>query len=422
MHTWSRRGFLSLGLGVATAAAAGCEGTAKLPLPRESVDTTIDFLTFTDGPEEAVFQDLCDTFRDESGIRVKMEVIPYADMAGTLRSRIERGVQPDVARVVQAAPLASSLLDLRQYEPTRFQHPFLPEFDGVIHDGNRIVAAPAEVTVTALFVNRDLFRRAGVTVPAAPWDGWDAMMADARKVKAAVTSEYAFLMDVSGTRFASLLSSYGTTYYTPEGDAAALDVDVATRAIERFAQMHEDGGMPVALFTGAGGRYKSGAEVFAAGQAPVYLAGTWQVAAFADSLTFDWTVVRNVVQQRTGAFPGGTFWVALEHGKQQQAARFVAYLASAGVQMKLAERANHVPTRRDVRAAGVQYGVRGDEMALLADELDRVPPDAWGTAFARGMEATAATAQDELEKLLRGTATPDGVAAEVRAAAEANAG
>lgn len=426
VHQVSRRGFLVAGLGLAGGALAGCSAGEDLPLPpMPEPEPTVNFLTFADGNDEAAFQDLCDGFRAETGIRVKMEVIPYADMAETLASRIERGVQPDVARVSDVASHKADLLDLRQYEPQSFQNPFLPQFDRAIHDGNRLVAAPSDVTVTGLFVNRDLFRRANVAVPGPenPWRSWKELFRDARRVKDVATSEYAFLMDVSPGRFSSLFSGYGTTFFDHTGTEVAFDVEKGTEAVTMFQQMHGDGGMPTSLFTQAGGRYKSAAEIFAAGQAPVYLAGNWQIVAYDQTLSFDWTVVRNVVQERTGAFPGAKFLVALKHGqRQQEAARFVAHMTSAASQLRLAAAANHMPTRRDVRAAGVTYGVREEQMELFERELGEVPADAWGTAFASGFSPTGAVLQGQLEGLLSGTATPDGVAASVRAAAEANAG
>ena len=426
MRHVSRRGFLAAGLGVAGGVVAGCSAGDDLPLPPMSdPEPTVNFLTFADGNDEAAFQELCDGFREETGIRVKMEVIPYADMAETLASRIERGVQPDVARVSDVASYKADLLDLRQYEPQSFQNPFLSQFDRAIHDGNRLVAAPSDVTVTGLLVNRDLFRRANVAVPDPenPWRSWEKLFGDARRVKDVAMSEYAFLMDVSLGHLSSLLSGYGTTFFDHTGTEVAFDVAKGTEAVTMFQQMHRDGGMPTSLFTQAGGRYKSAAEIFAAGQAPVYLAGNWQVVAYAQTLSFDWTVVRNVVQERTSAFPGARFLVALKHGqRQQEAAKFVAHMTSAASQLRLAATANHMPTRRDVRAASATYGVHEEQMELFERELGEVPSNAWGTAFASGFTPTGAVLQGQLESLLSGTATPDGVAASVRAAAETNVG
>lgn len=424
MPVWTRRGVLAAGAGLVGAAVAGCSGGEELPLPMPSSEPVINFLTYTDGFEEKAFQDLFKRFQQTTGIRVKMEVIPFADMAETLTSRIKRGAQPDVARVVDVGPYVGDVLDLREYEPARFQRPFLAEFDPMITDGDRVIAAPTDVFVSGLFINRDLFRRADVPAPSAdhPWRSWADLFSDAMRVKTRATSEYAFLMDVSPLRFLSMLSSYGTTFFDRSGRVAVFDVDIATKAIAQFAEMHAGGGMPMQLFSQAGGQYKSGAEVFAAGQAPVYLSGSWQVAEYDANLSFDWGVAPNVIEKRSGAIPGANYLVALKHGKQQYAAQFIAFMTSAATQLELAESTNSMPTRRDVRAAGATFGLRAEEMEMFGAELDAVPPEAWGTACARGTAATGKVLQEELEKLVSGTATPDGVAAAVRAAAEANAG
>lgn len=420
---WSRRAVLaaSLGLGVGASGLTGCREELPLP-PVPTPEPVLHFLTFADGPDEAVMQTLCDRFSEQSGIRVKMEVIPFANMHDTLRARIDRGAQPDVARIVQVAPFAGDVLDLRQYEPEAFQSPFRAEFDEVILDGGRMIAAPSDVTVTGLFLNLELFRRARVPAPGPDhsWPSWQEMFLDAMKVKAAGGSEYAFVMDVSPARFCSMISSFGTNFFDGRG-ALALETGALQAALDRFMAMNDSAGMPKELFTQAGGEYKSAAEVFAAGQAPVYLAGSWQVAAFSQDLEFDWSVAPNIRQERTGAFPGAKFLIALKHGRQQEAARFIAFMTSAGAQLELGTSVNHMPTRRDVQAVGVEYDDRAEEMAVFAAELEAAPADAWGTILAKGFPATGQVLQDQLEKLLQGTATTDGAAATIVEAARANA-
>lgn len=407
---------------MAGAWVSGCSRDQPVA-PNPSPDPTLNFLNFSDGPDEAAFQQLCEQFREQTGIRVKMEVIPFPDMAETLRARIDRGAGPDVARVTQVAPYANDVLDLAQYERPALANRFRPEFDQVITAGERILAVPSDVTVNAPLINVDLFRKASVARPATdrPWSSWRTMFDEAKKIKDTGACEYAFVMDVSPNRFCSMLSSYGTNFYAEDGRTPILDEDTTTSAIAYFAAMNA--AMPRELYTGAQSKYKSAAEVFAAGQAPIYLGGSWAAASLEQNVSFEWRAVPNVQQERTGAFPGAKFLIALRSGQRQQAAaKFVAYLAGAAAQLQMAEEANHIPTRRDITAAGFDYGVRAEDMAVFEAELAKVPADAWGSAFAPGFEPTGAVLQEQLQKVLERTATPEGATAMVAAAAEEHAG
>ncbi|MFN3603027.1 MAG: extracellular solute-binding protein, partial [Dietzia sp.] len=76
---------------------------------------TLDYVYFTDGPDEAATRELIGQFEEETGAAVNLQIIPFAELEQTLQARINSGKPPEVARVAQWYPFADSLVDVRTY-------------------------------------------------------------------------------------------------------------------------------------------------------------------------------------------------------------------------------------------------------------------------------------------------------------------
>ena len=413
LHT---KGILK-GIAAATASLALLAGCAPgqsddQEAAKEDKDKNLSYVYFTDGPDEQATRDLIKKFEEKSGAKVDLQIVPFSDLEQTLQQRISGDNAPDVARIDKLASFSDDLLDLNQYQKEAFDGTFNPGMDLAAMSSDARIAAPNDLTLNGPIVNVELFKKAGVEVPTAdkPWKSWDEMMEAAKKVQKAAGTENAVAVDVSGNRFSTVFSQFGTSAITKDGKNG-WDEAKLTKALTKLNEWHQDGSMPKDLFLQAGSKYKAANEIFLAGQVPVYLSGNWQVAAFAKDATFDWAVVPNPCEDRCGGFPGGKFLVSFKGAKNPNlAAEFIAFMSEADQQKYMAEKANFMPTRQDLLEGDVKYAQRQEDMEVFQKGVTETPEDAFSSAFSPAFPNTTKGIIDEMAKMIDGQASPEDTA------------
>ncbi len=196
-----------------------------------------------------------DTFTNETGVNVNVQLV---DMSTLLRAELA-GEGPDVAiqvtnttgqLVAQSAAgvaalsngndtpvnygIRNAVLDLSRFpdleEVTkRFSEaamtPF--QFDGATY------ALPETLTFPVMFYRKDILAELGMEIPKT----WD-------EVKVAMTvlakNQMEFGMMPGEQIFAMLLFQNGGSYYTPNGDASALDSDIAVNTFKDYCEFYTD--------------------------------------------------------------------------------------------------------------------------------------------------------------------------------------
>jgi alpha-1,4-digalacturonate transport system substrate-binding protein len=386
----------------------------------QAEDKKLTYVYFTDGPDEQATRSLIAEFEKETGAKVDLQIVPFANLEQQLQARLSGDNVPDVARLTDIEPFRADLLDLNKFQKSALDGKFIDGAKSYISGKNgEMLAVPSDLTMNGPIINADLFKAAGVALPdpKKPWT-WTEMIAAAKQVQAAKKTEYAIAMDVSGHRFSTMLSQYGTTFFTPD-NKVALDKTAATAAITQFAQLNQTGAMPKDLWLQAGSKYKAANEIFLAQQVPVYISGNWQVSAFDKSAKFAWQVAPNPCQARCGGFPGGKFMVSFGKSKHQQlAAQFIAWMNSADSQRKMSQQAAFLPTRKDLIDSGLEYPSRNADMNVFLADVKQTQPDTYANAYNAAFSATAKATVTELAKVLAGQATPEAAVEAIRAAAE----
>lgn len=388
---------------------------------KQKNDERLTYLYFTDGPDEQATRDLIAEYEKETGVDVSLQIVPYDNLEQRLQARLSGGNPPDVARLASIDPFRGDLLDLNEFQKSALEGTFIEGADSYVHgpDGE-LLAVPSDLTMNGPLVNVDQFEKAGVPLPdkTDPWT-WDEMVTAAKKVKKANDTRYALAMDVSGHRFATMLSQYGTTFFNADGTEVALDPRKATAAVKRFAELNASEAMPSDLWLQAGTRYEGANEIFLAQQTPVYLSGNWQVSAFAKTADFAWKAAPNPCQARCGGFPGGKFMVSFEQSQRQEAAAdFIAFMNSEASQKHMAKEANFLPTRKDLIASGVEYRKRDADMQVFLADVERTPKEAYATTYHPAFAVTATAAVEELSKVLAGRKSPGQAVEAMRAEAQ----
>ncbi|TMR98002.1 ABC transporter substrate-binding protein [Nonomuraea basaltis] len=407
---------------IATVTLAACApGTTSGGGGEQVDDKTLTYLYFTDGPDEQATRNLIADYEKKSGVKVDLQIVPFDNLEQRLQARLSGGNAPDVARLTDISPFRSDLLDLNTFQKAALDDQFIDGADAYTKGpGGELLAVPSDLTMNGPLVNVDQFKKAGVSLPdvTKPWK-WDEMVAAAQKVQKANKTQYAIAMDVSGHRFSTMLSQFGTAFFSADGTAVGLDTQKATAAVKLFAELNTSGVMPADLWLQAGSKYKAANEIFLAQQTPVYLTGNWQVSAFAKDAKFTWAAAPNPCQETCGGFPGGKFTVSFKQSKRQQAAAdFIAYMNSKESQERLAKEANFLPTRKDLISSGIDYPQRDADMKVFLADVSRTPPQDFATAYSPAFAATAKAAVGELGKVLAKSESPEQAVEAINAAAE----
>jgi alpha-1,4-digalacturonate transport system substrate-binding protein len=420
-----------LGTTAAVALMASCApGSGSGSSSAKQVDDKkLTYLYFTDGPDEQATRDLIAEYKKKTGVTVDLQIVPFDNLEQRIQARLTGNNAPDVARTNDIEPFRDDLLDLNKFQKKALNDTFIKGADSQIRGKNgELLAVPSDLTMNGPLINVDQFKKAKVPLPDPkhPWT-WDEMVKDAKKVQAANHTENAIAMDVSGHRFATMLSQYGTGFFDSTGTKVVLDRKKATAAIQEFADLNKANTMPKDLWLQAGTKYKGANEIFLAQQTPVYLSGNWQVSAFAQSAKFHWAAAPNPCQAQCGGYPGGKFMVSFKESKRQkQAADFIAFMNSRHAQQEMDQKVNFMPTRNDLLSSGVQYPTRNSDMQVFFDDTKRTPQVDYANNYSPAFSDTADATVQELSKVLSGKETPaqaaDAIAAAAHKALQEDAG
>lgn len=385
------------------ATGAGGEVTGVEDMTKEDVEgKTLDYLYFTDGPDQAATEELISAFEEEYGATVNLEIVPYADLETTLQARLSGGQAPDLARLTATAPFHGDLLDLTPYVGEDYPETFIEGLRPAMEHEDELIAVPSDLTMNGPFVHVGLFEEAGVDLPDPedPWT-WEEMVQAATEVQDATGTEFAFAMDKSGHRLSTILSQNGANLVDAEG--GVLDAALAAEALQPLTTMIEEGTSPRDFWLDSGTKYAGANEVFLAEQTPVYLSGNWQVAQFETNAEFDWAVAPNPCMAECGGFPGGKFMAGFaETDEPALTALFIHYMNTAESQRQFVDASNFLPTRANLVQEGVDYTQRPEDMAVFLEDITRTPEEAYASAYSPEFSAAATEFVEAYAKVVAG--------------------
>ena len=410
-----KQAVLAILAGVCLVVLAGCGSPGEEAAPEpEAQATKIDpasfrgktltYVYFTDGPDEQATRKLIKRFEQETGAKVKLQIVAFDDLETSLQTRLSGGNVPDVARLDTIFPYRDDLIDLSQYFGAGLKDQFLPgPLNGAIGDDGQLLAVPSDLTMNGPFVNVAQFEKAGVPLPTAkePWTV-DEMVQAAEKVQQANGTDFALAMDKSGHRVSTILSQYGTTLISADGEEA-LDPAKGGKALDLVTGLLRSDKLSRDFWLESGSRYAGANEIFLAGAAPIYLSGNWQVSQFAENAGFDWAVVPNPCAERCGGFPGGKFMGAFRESENPElGAYFVEWMNRTESQRSFVKDSLFLPTRKDLAESGIEYASRNDDMAVFQKDVEETPADSFASVYSPAFSGSADALVAEIDKVVAG--------------------
>ena len=242
------------------------------------------------------FDQLATAYKAKTGttVDVKLVNIPYDGYTTKLKNAAQANSLPDVAAVPSLDPIWSGkLLDLKSIvddKANKINTNFLAK-----DSSGKVLAIPSDVTASGMFINKTLFKQAGVAFPTSPqktWT-WTDFIKAANKVREKTHAKYSLTFDQSPSRLRAMVYEMGGKYVHADS-AGKFSVDDATKkAVNYFVGLNDDKTMPKSVWT-------SGADpsaMFQSGDVVAYWSGVWQVASFAESIKkFEWASVPTPAQ------------------------------------------------------------------------------------------------------------------------------
>lgn len=257
-------------------------------------EVTVKVMTFlaydTPDVEPAIAADF---MKENPGIKVEIESVPFSDYFTKLRTLIAGGQAPDVVslNIENMAAFASlgaladltpfvqkDNFDLGQYYESTLG---MSEFEG------KQYGLPASFSTVVLFYNKDMFDKAGIAYPDDTWD-WDKLVETGKALTLDTNS------DGITDQFGYSPAWWPVYLYMNEADVfnadktkCALTDPAAVEALQKMADLTLVEKMAP---TRGDLQTQSDWDMFMAGRLAMFPVGPWAIAPFQGITTFKWDV------------------------------------------------------------------------------------------------------------------------------------
>ncbi|MED5621984.1 sugar ABC transporter substrate-binding protein [Ideonella sp. BN130291] len=327
---------------------------------------------------EVVTELLPDFQRENPGLRVRVEQLPWTAAHEKLLTAFAGDATPDLAQMgntwLPEMDALRALAPLTEWVDTRSAVPAADHFPGIWQTnliGQRLVGIPWYVDTRLLFYRSDLLRDAGFDAPPRTWDEWRRMQQALHQG----TVRTPMLLPLN--EFEPLLAlalQQGEPLLREGGRFGNFSSAGFRRALGFYLQMFERGWAPPAN----NNEVANVSQEFARGRFAFYITGPWNIGEFRRRLPAGmqgrWNTAPLPGPDGPGASTaGGSSLVIFQRSKRKaDAARLVEYLCRPTVQQRFYALTGNLPPRRSSWQAPA---LAGDPQArAFAEQLERVVP------------------------------------------------
>ncbi len=323
--------------------------------------------------EQGFMPQLIDLYNKSHTVQAKVTIIPAASFVQKLGTAASAGSGPDVSSIdLVYAPyfasagaledissLAGSLPYKNALSPS---HQRLSTFDG------KTYALPFTAEASAVYYNKDLFRKAGIANPPATFAD---MRADAKKIRALGSDYYGFTFagacgGCNVFEFAPHIWASGGDILNEDGTKATLDSPQVADALQLYRDMWTDGSIPSAAKNDAGTQQ---IPLFTSGKVGMITLGAFAIPSIEKAkINFGVTPIPGK-DGGTSSFAGGDVISVINGTKNPAGAQdFVKWATDEEAQTFLAKNGS-VPVRTDLvpkiyASQGAPYAVFGQLMGI----------------------------------------------------------
>ncbi|MET7334986.1 ABC transporter substrate-binding protein [Nonomuraea sp. NPDC005650] len=418
MKLSARAGARPVAVAVLLGLTAACGATAAAP--KADGPITISFLSYNYGTPDLGgqgTQQLIDAFqRTHPNIRVKPQGVATKDVLVKLRTDTAAGSPPDVAQIgwskMGEAMSSLPLVPVQDIPPapdwSRHVAGISPAIMKAVAKGGKVWAMPYTMSVPMLYVNADLFRRAGLDPAKPPATVEDVKEAALKIRKAGAQGAYFDIANSGKSDFLtqSIIASNGGGLVGADG-SVTLDQPPAVQALSAMRDLTASGAQPAVATEDA-------VAAFSAGKLGMLVTSTALLASLEKTAT-------GTFELRTGAFPGfagkparptysgaGLAVLAKDAAHRQAAWEFIRFLSSEEGYTIITSKIGYLPLRESIVDDDRYLGPYFAKNQLLKPSLAKLGTVAPYTSFAgkRANEAVVMLQDQAVEPIVFRGADP----------------
>ncbi len=390
-------------LGAATACLSGCTG---FRLPDSGADRPTDVLQLTlwAGPEEeAAFRALADGFRAETGVEVRLQIVPFSQTLTTVDTGLRTGAPPDLFRVTyNDIGLYRSQGVLRALDPSvaaELEPAVAEQFWAAVTDEDGTFGVPHHTDTSMVLVNTAAAEAAGVTdVPERLDDAWtweeflDVSRRVADSAGAGRTALAVNWQQAGAYRWLNWVDQADGRLLSEGLDDAAPDPSAVVAALDVTRTFFREGLTPSSALPKSS-QYTD--QLFGAQTVAMAFVGSFTLPGL--EVPFDWVATPLPRQRRASADLGGNALAVVDGPRAEAAAAFAAYCVGAQQQADFCTATGVLPTRTDVDAAGLDFPAYPEVMQQYVEQVTVVQPDLVRQVTVPQFNAVNSTLVDQLE-------------------------
>jgi alpha-1,4-digalacturonate transport system substrate-binding protein len=274
-----------------------------------------------------------------------LQITPYDGMSEKFRQYAASGIMPDVSLTSSMEPVVRPfLVDWAEVNGKEWIDQFVKGWADGAKLGDKVIAAPLDVTAVGIFYNVDAFSKAGVPLPQAGAT-WDEVLPVLKQVSEKAGVRFPLVWDVSAHRYLTYQFQYGNHIYSEDAPVkVAMDDASWVKVLKQFVKITEDY-MPPGLWSGSSSDKPY--DMFVNQQAVAYMSGSWQIQSFNDNATFKWQAGPTPKGTVSSSNVGGNYLVAFNTSKHlDEAIAFVNWITSPEVQAVYAKNFGLLPANK----------------------------------------------------------------------------
>lgn len=369
----------------------GCQKDEKLVEKK-----TIRFTTWGSPASNKVYQDVVDEFEKKNpDIKVELMMLPWSAYHRKILIMFAAGSKLDVMRLANSyfpqCMEKGALLPLDEYiqkdkkeiDPDDFYSEALMGGKG---DDGRLYGLPVDIAGWALYYNRGLFDKAGLSYPDRSWT-WDTLLDVAKKLTKDLDGDgridqYGVYVKVKMGVIELLAGQSGATILNGDNSKSTFNTPEGRSVIQLLSDLiieHKVVPPP---------EFRADQNVWAAQKVAMVLLMRGDVTGFRQSLAFDWDV--GPVPKWPGKDPralivgGFNPWVISSKTElPEESWRFLKYLTGREASANMAKTGRFVPARKSIAESPAFLDTGPPENNVYFLDLIRTPNKVFVPRFSR---------------------------------------
>ena len=414
----NRRTILKTGAGLGAGLVTGALG-----MPALAQEKQLTFAVWGGDAEVAGYKDVIAKFESANpGVKVKLDVMPFAQFYQQVDTRLAGRQAPDIFRVTyqQIGRYATNkaAIDLTQYLEKDFGKGFTPAVWSAVNVKGIPYALPHHTDTFALFYNAELLEKAGISGPTSldqAWT-WAAFIDNAKKLKAQGGASYPFAMSWQNGavhRWMFYLYQHGGRLLNDDLTASRITEKAGIETIAWTQSWFTDGLVPPSTSVKSAEKVQN---LFANGTIAMMLNGNWQIPFVEQQMKAKWGVTYLPRDVAMADDLGGTCVAVSRDSKTPElAAEFVKFLVNEENMRSFVDKAQLLPVRSSIVDKGIEFSLRPKEMKVFVDQTKTIPEHLVSTVIHPNWGKFNPKMADELDLAFTSGQSPEQTAKNIEA-------